>query len=405
MLDRPEGAADGWQAFLAGGSGGGPAAEALRARVMPDDPALCIFTSGTTGVPKGVLLSHRAILATESRVGDVMELGPAARVLYAPPLASVFGCCNALTASWTHGASLVLLETFDAGDSLATIARDRCTALYGVPTMFLMQLEHPDLARTDRSSLRTGIVGGAPASRELVTAIVETLGVRGLISGYGLSETCAVVTLTRIGDPPAVVSETVGRPLPDVAVRIAERAEGRVLGPDEDGEIQVKGCNLMLGYLDRPEATAAAFTADGWLRTGDIGRLDAAGNLRITGRSSDMYLVGGFNVYPAEVEALLASHPAVAEACVVGVPDRRLGEVGCAFLRLRPGAEADAEELAAFCGGRIARHKVPRYLTFLDELPMTPLGKLHRQRLRAMGAALASETNSPGITARPGGKQ
>jgi len=406
VLDRGPAGSDAWGAFLAAGRGGEPAAAALRAQVQPDDPALCIFTSGTTGTPKGVLLSHRAILATESRVGDVLQLGPEDRVLYAPPLASVFGCCNALTASWTHGAALVLLETFDAAQSLATIARDRCTALYGVPTMFLMQLEHPDLEATDRSSLRTGIVGGAPASRQLVTAIRERLGVHGLVSGYGLSETCAVVTLTRIGDPPEVVSDTVGRPLPDVEVRIFEPEEKRVLAAGEDGEIQVRGCNVMLGYLDQPEATAKALTDDGWLRTGDIGRLDEAGNLKITGRSSDMYLVGGFNVYPVEVENLLATHPAVAEACVVGVPDRRLGEVGLAFVRLGADTEASEQELIAYCSGRIARHKVPRKVIFLEALPMTPLGKLHRQRLREMGAAQtnASEANSPGTNPDPGGK-
>ncbi len=383
----------GWDGFLAGAEAVAEARlDAAAAAVGPDDPAICIFTSGTTGAPKGAMLSHRAILTTERSVGDAMGLRPGDRVLYGAPLPSVFGCCNALVASWTHDACLVLLATFDAADALATIEREGCTAIYGVPTMFLMLLDHPDFAPQRTRTLRAGIVGGAPCTPGLARAVIEDLGVRDLVSGYGMSETCAVITLTRVGDPPSVVVETVGRPLPGVELRIVDAAERDALVPAAVGEICVRGSNLMLGYLDAaPDGGADGGAGggglvrpfhDGWFRTGDLGTVGDDGNLRITGRVSDMILVGGFNVYPAEIERLLGGHPAVLQAHVVGAPDPRMGERPVAFVQFRAGQRATPAELAGFCAGRIAKYKVPAAFVVVEDFPMTPLGKVRKVELR-----------------------
>lgn len=370
-----------WETFLAGADTISDAElEVAISAVQPDDPVICIFTSGTTGAPKGAMLSHRAILTTELTVGDIMGIRADDRVLYSAPLPSVFGCCNALVATWSHDACLVVLPTFEAGDALATIERDRCSVIYGVPTMFLMLLEHPDFRPERTRTLRGGIIGGAPCAPSLVDAIVGRLGARELVSGYGMSETCAVITLTRIGDPPSAVAQTVGRPLPGVEIRIVEPTDGDLIAAEE-GEICVRGSNLMLGYFRAGEALQRPFV-DGWFRTGDLGTINGDGNLRITGRRSDMILVGGFNVYPVEIELLLARHPAVSQAYIVGVPDARMGERPVAFVQLAPQAQATAEELSAFCADHVAKYKVPARFVFVDAFPMTPLGKVQKFELR-----------------------
>lgn len=353
------------------------------AQVEPDDPAVCIFTSGTTGVPKGAMLSHAAILSTERSVGEIMRIAPDERVMYGAPLPSVFGCCNALVASWIHDACLVVLPTFEAGDALATIERERCNVIYGVPTMYLMLLNHPEFKPSRTASLRSGIVGGAPCPPQLADAIISQLGVRDLVSGYGMSETCAVITITRIGDPVEIVTGTVGRPLPGVEVRICDPASPAVLAPETDGEICVRGSNLMLGYFGGRDGLTKPFT-DGWFRTGDLGVLGRDGNVRITGRVSDMILVGGFNVYPVEIEALLASHPDVVQAHVVGIDDERMGELPVAFVEVRTEARLDPNDLTRFCIDRIAKYKVPTRFFFVDSFPMTPLGKIQKFELKKL---------------------
>jgi fatty-acyl-CoA synthase len=353
------------------------------ARVEPDDPAVCIFTSGTTGVPKGAMLSHAAILSTERSVGGIMRISPEERVLYGAPLPSVFGCCNALVASWIHDACLVVMPTFEAGDALATIERERCNVIYGVPTMYLMLLNHPEFRPARTASLRTGIVGGAPCPPQLANAIIGQLGVRDLLSGYGMSETCAVITLTRIGDPVETVTGTVGRPLPGVEVRICDPASSAVLAPDTDGEICVRGSNVMLGYFGGRDGLTKPFS-EGWFRTGDLGVLGRDGNVRITGRVSDMILVGGFNVYPVEIEALLAGHPDVVQAHVVGIDDERMGELPVAFVQLRTEARPDPDDLTRFCAERIAKYKIPARFHFVEEFPMTPLGKVQKFELKKL---------------------
>lgn len=375
----------GWEEFLELADTVPPAMvrEAIAA-VQPEDPGFCIYTGGTTGRPKGALLTQAAAVTTECEVGAIAAMSPDDRVLYGAPLTSVFGCCNALLASWTHGACLVLLETFDAAASLEAIERDRCTVIYGVPTMFIMQLEHPRLAVTDCSSLRTGLIGGAPSPPDLVRAVRERMHVRDLLSGYGMTETCAVSTIARIGDPPEVIAETVGRPLPGIEVKIVDpQTAGQVPGGGE-GEICVRGYNVMREYFKNPAETARALDAAGWLHTGDVGRLRADGNLVITGRTTDMFITGGFNVHPAEVESVLFAHPAVKQAYVVGVPDHRMGEVGAAFVELKEGMTTTGAELAAFCRDTIAGYKVPKEFRFITDLPMTPLGKVQKFRLREL---------------------
>lgn len=359
------------------------------AALRSEDGAICIFTSGTTGVPKGALLSHGAIMRTERDVGDIMGIRARDRVLYGPPMASVFGCCNALVASWTHDACLVLLPTFEAGVALDAIEREGCNIAYGVPTMYLMMLGHPEFRPERTRSLRGGIVGGAPCSPQLADAIIGRLGMRDLVSGYGMSETCAVISATRIGDPVWLVTTSVGRPIPGCEIEIRDPASIAVRAVGQEGEICVRGSNLMLGYSG-PDGLVRSFDAAGWFRTGDLGELAPDGNLRITGRVSDMILVGGFNVYPVEVENLLAGHPAVAQAHVVGIQDERLGECAIAFVQLS--APASPSDLAEFCDGKIAKYKIPASFHVVDAFPMTPLGKVQKFELKKIAEQLRRTT-------------
>jgi len=378
-----------WETFLEdAGTVTDAQLDSASAAVRPEDPAICIFTSGTTGVPKGAMLSHAAILSTEYNVGEIMRVAPGERVLYGAPLPSVFGCCNALVASWTHGACLVVLPTFDAADALGVIERERCNVIYGVPTMYLMLLNDPKFTPERTASLRSGIVGGAPCPPPLADAIIGQLGVRELVSGYGMSETCAVITITRIGDPVEMVTGTVGRPLPGVEVRICDPASPRILPAETEGEICVRGSNVMLGYFAGQDEVTKPFE-DGWFRTGDLGLLRSDGNVRITGRVSDMILVGGFNVYPAEIEALLAGHPDVVQAHVVGIADERMGELPVAFVQLRDSGPEPAAALTQFCAERIAKYKVPKRFFFVESFPMTPLGKVQKFELKKMAAQAA----------------
>lgn len=391
-----------WQDLLTSGAGiSERELDAAVAAVQPADPAMCIFTSGTTGMPKGALLAHGSILGTERSVAEILRLAPADRVLYGAPLASVFGCCNALMASWTAGARLVVPSVFDAGDVLATIERERCTVIYGVPTMFHMLLEHPAFDPSRTASLRTGIVGGAPCPPSLATAVRERLGVRDLTSGYGMSETCAIATMTRPGDPMERVTGSVGRPLPGVGVKITD-GTGAEMPAESEGEICLRGSNLMLGYFNAKDGLAKPFDGDGWFRSGDAGALAADGNLRITGRVSDMILVGGFNVYPAEVESVLAEHESVVQAYVVGIPDERLGERPVAFVQPRMPDSGNVEEaLIGHCAQQLARYKVPVRIFFVTDFPMTPLGKVQKFVLRQMAIAwLAQPAEAPSSAAR-----
>lgn len=349
----------------------------------PEEPLLLLYTSGTTGFPKGALLSHRNVVYNAFHMGARQRFTPADRLLCAPPLFHVFGCVNAVVGVLAHGGSLVIQEVFEPGESLALLARHACTAVYGTATMFRMLLEHPALERTDRRSLRTGMIGSMPVPDVVMRGVVERLAAPEIVNSYGQTE-ASVSLLTEAGAGLEVLLTGVGPPIPGVEVKLVDPVSGGPVAPGQDGEVCVRGPHVMLGYYQMPERTAEALDSQGWLHSGDLGREVGDGLYRITGRLKDMYIQGGLKVFPAEVENVLYQHPAVLQAAVVGVPEPRLGEVGHAFVLPRPGAEPDAEGLLAFVRERLAGYKVPRGLTFLEEFPVTANGKVQKFRLREL---------------------
>jgi fatty-acyl-CoA synthase len=371
-----------------------------RPAVHPQDPLLLLYTSGTTGVPKGALLSHRNVLYDAYHMGLRQRFTPEDRLLLAPPLFHVFGCVNGVVGVLAHGASLVVQEVFEPGESLALLERHRCTAIYSTATMFQMLLEHPDLSRRDRRWLRTGMIGSMPVPDVVMRGIVERLGAPEIVNSYGQTE-ASVSLLTEAGAGLRVLLRGVGPPIPGVEVRLVDPRTARAVRPGEEGEICVRGPHVMLRYHAMPEKTAEAIDPQGWLHSGDLGREVGDGLYRITGRLKDMYIHGGLKVYPAEVENVLYQHPAVLQAAVVGVPHPRLGEVGQAFVQLRPGATADAEALVGFVHARLAAYKVPRGVTFVEEFPLTANGKVQKFRLREM-ASPAPPVGEPAAGGGPG---
>ena len=349
-----------------------PAAEA-RGRagaVRPTDVSDIMFTSGTTGRSKGAMTSHERSLAVARAWADCGKLTGADRYLVVNPFFHTFGFKAGLLACLVSGATVVPQAVFDAGQAMRLVEAMRITVFPGPPTIYATILDHPERAARDLSSLRLAVTGAADVPVALVERMQDELGFEAVLTAYGLTE-AVVATMCRPGDAPETVARTSGRAAAGFEVRIAD-----------GGEILLRGPNLMLGYLDDPEATQAAVDSGGWLHTGDAGRLDAAGYLTITGRIKDMYICGGFNVYPAEVEQVLARLDGVAEAAVVGVPDPRLGEVGRAFIVGRPGHVLDAADVLAFCRERLANYKVPRQVEFRDALPRNPSGKVLKRLLR-----------------------
>ncbi|MGB6581319.1 MAG: AMP-binding protein, partial [Streptosporangiaceae bacterium] len=340
------------------------------AAVRPDDVSDIMFTSGTTGRSKGAMTSHERSLAVARAWADCGLLSPGDRYLVVNPFFHTFGFKAGLLACLVSGATLVPQAVFDAGQAMRLVEAERITVLPGAPTIYQMILDHPERGGRDLSSLRLAVTGAADVPVTLVERMRRELSFETVLTAYGLTE-AVVATMCRPGDPAETVARTSGRAAADFEVRIAD-----------GGEILLRGPNLMLGYLDDLEATKAAIDADGWLHTGDAGRLDAAGYLTITGRIKDMYICGGFNVYPAEVEQVLARLDGVAESAVVGAPDRRLGEVGLAFVVRRPGHVLEAADVLAFCRERLANYKVPWRVEFRDALPRNPSGKVLKRALR-----------------------
>ena len=358
-----------WDAFLQAGS----LAEARRRAeaVQPGDVSDIMFTSGTTGRSKGAMTSHERSLGVARAWAQCAGLGPGDRYLVVNPFFHTFGFKAGILACLVSGAALVPQAVFDAGEAMRLAEAERITVLPGAPTIYQMILDHPERAARDLSSLRLAVTGAADVPVALVERMRRELSFETVLTAYGLTE-AVVATMCRPGDPPEVVSATSGRAAAGFDVKI-----GR------SDEILLRGPNLMLGYLDDPEATAAAIDGDGWLHTGDAGRLDEAGYLTITGRLKDMYICGGFNVYPAEVEQMLARLDGVAESAVVGVAEPRLGEVGKAFVVARPGFALAEEDVLAFCRERLANYKVPRRVEFRDALPRNPSGKVLKRQLMA----------------------
>jgi len=377
----PAGAEE-WTAFLAAGEGVDDGEVDGRAgAVGPGDLSDIIFTSGTTGAPKGAMLTHGASVRTYRAWADLVGLRAGDRYLVVYPFFHTAGLKSGILACVLKGAVVHPHPVFDVPSVMATVARERISMLPGPPTVFQSILEHPDLASFDLSSLRLSVTGAAVVPVETVRRMREELKFETVVTGYGLTETTGTVSMCRHDDPPEVIAGSVGRPLPGVEVRVVDDA-GDDLPIEAPGEILVRGFNVMKGYFADPPATAAAIDPAGWLRTGDIGLVDGAGNLHITDRKKDMYIVGGFNAYPAEIEAALLGHPAVAQVAVVGVPDDRLGEVGVAFVIPKSGRHVDPDEVVAWSRERMANFKVPRQVVVVDSLPLNPSGKVMKFRLR-----------------------
>lgn len=360
-----------WPSLLAAGAQVPPAQLAVaRAAVGPEDLLALLYTTGTTAAPKGVLLSHGSALPHCFHSGECLALTAADRLCFAIPLFGTWGCLNTLLSALSHGTTIVLLETFEPRAVLEMLARERCTVLHGVDAMFRTLLAQPDLDHYDRSALRTGIVAMmAGANPGFVREIIEQLGIPGLIQAYGMTEAHAGILMGRVTDPLEHRLDSVGRPAPGVEVRLVDPDTDQELAAGEAGELRVRGPNVMRGYLDDPEGTAAAFDAGGWLRTGDLFERDAEGFYRFRGRLKDLLKPGGFSVAPREIEEVLLQDPRVREAYVVGVPDSRLGEVPMAFVIPAAGVRPSAEELLALCRARLANFKVPRYVRLVTDVP------------------------------------
>ncbi|MEU1511405.1 FadD3 family acyl-CoA ligase [Streptomyces sp. NPDC005811] len=380
-LPGPRGAAGlDWEEFLAlGGTADVAAAHAAIDRLGPDDVADVMFTSGTTGHPKGVILTHGQSLRAYGWMSEEYTFRASDTFLVVPPFFHCFGYKAGWLASFLHGVTVVPLPVFDAGRALEIIERERVSVLLGPPTIFHDLLDHPDRAARDLSSLRVSMTGGTTIPESLIRAMRKDLGFDLVLSAYGLTESTALVTSTRPGDGEETVARTTGRPIPGVEVRIAAGEAGA----DGVGEVLVRGFNVTRGYWDDPAATAEAVDADGWLHTGDIGRLDRDGNLSIVDRKKEMYIVGGFNAYPAEIEKLLLGYGPVAQVAVVGVPDERLGEVGCAFVVPRAGAAVTEADVVAWAREHMANFKVPRHVRFVASLPRNASQKVLKHELRA----------------------
>jgi acyl-CoA synthetase (AMP-forming)/AMP-acid ligase II len=348
--------------------------------VRADDVADLLFTSGTTGAPKGVPMTHAQTLRQISHLPPISGLVRGDRYLIVNPFFHMFGYKAGCLICLMQGATILPKAVFDVGDVLRTVAAEAVTVLPGPPTVYQSILDHPERERFDLSSLRAASTGAADIPTELIRRLREDLPFRSISTGYGLTE-AGSLTSTGPGDDFATIATTVGRPLPGVEVRIADAA-GAEQPPGEPGEVLARGSGVMHGYLDDPEETARAIDSEGWLHTGDLGVMDARGYLRIVGRKKDMFIVGGFNAYPAEIENLLMAHPAVSRAAVVGMPDRRLGEVGMAFVVAVPGSELQPGALIEWARGQMANYKVPRAVEIVDALPVNAAGKVEKERLR-----------------------
>ncbi len=375
-----------WDEFLAAGKADDRDEMTRRqAELKPDDPINIQYTSGTTGFPKGATLSHRNIVNNGYFVGQLCGYTPKDRVCIPVPFYHCFGMVMGNLGAVTNGATMVIpAPGFDPAATLRAVASERCTSLYGVPTMFIAELNDPDFDTYDLSSLRTGIMAGSPCPVEVMKQVVGRMGMTEVTICYGMTETSPVSTQTRADDSLDRRVSTVGRVHPHVEVKIVNSATGETLPRGEPGELCTRGYSVMLGYWNEPQKTAEAIDADGWMHTGDLGIMDDKGYLNITGRIKDMVIRGGENVYPREIEEFLYTHPDVLDAQVVGVPDARYGEELCAWIKIRSGAQPlTAEAVRAFASGKLAHYKIPKYVLIVDEFPMTVTGKIRKVEMRA----------------------
>jgi len=347
-----------------------------------DDPINIQFTSGTTGFPKGATLTHHNILNNGYFVGEGLKLTPDDRLCIPVPLYHCFGMVMGNLGCLTHGATMIYpSEAFDPLATLQALHDEKCTALYGVPTMFIAQLDHPRFAEFNLGSLRTGIMAGSPCPIEVMKRVQERMNMHEVTIAYGMTETSPVSTQCATDDPLELRVSTVGRVLPHIEIKIVD-AEGRIVPRGATGEFCTRGYSVMRGYWDDAAKTGEAIDAGGWMHTGDLATMDDNGYVNIVGRLKDMVIRGGENVYPREIEEFLYRHPKVQDVQVIGVPDKRFGEEVCAWIKLRVGEAATAEEIRAFCQGQIAHYKIPRYIEFVTEFPMTITGKIQKFVMR-----------------------
>ncbi len=369
---------DAWSNLLASQPG-------LAAESTLDDVVNIQYTSGTTGSPKGVLLTHRNLVNNGFLIARTLGYTERDRICLPVPLSHCFGNVIGTMAALASGAAIILPNwCFDAGATLAAIEAERATSLYGVPTMFIAELSHPEFSRFDVTSLRTGIMAGAPCPVELMRRVISDLHCPELTIAYGLTETSPVITMSEVDDELERRVCTAGKVMPCTEIKVVSTANGETVETGEQGEICTRGYMMMKGYDDEPEATARAIDRDGWFRTGDLGVMREDGYIRVTGRAKDMIIRGGENIYPREIEEFLYTHPKIAEIHVTGLPDERLGEIVLAWVRLKAGETASVEEIREFCRDRIAHFKIPQRVRFVDSFPTTLSGKIQKFRIREM---------------------
>ncbi len=370
--------------ILLGSQLGDQALREAEAGVSCHDVVNMQYTSGTTGFPKGVMLTHFNILNNGNATASCMNFSADERLCVCVPLFHCFGCVLALCSVITQGATMVMVENFDPLTVLASVQKEKCTALHGVPTMFISELNHPMFSLFDLTSLRTGIMAGSLCPIETMKNVMEKMNMKELIIVYGLTESSPGMTATRVTDSPEIRSTTVGKAYPSVEVKVADPETGLELTPGVQGELCCRGYNVMNGYYKNEEATANAIDAEGWLHSGDLGVMDENGYFKVTGRIKDLIIRGGENIYPREIENYLYTHPEIEAVEIAGVASEKYGEEVGAFIRRKAGSQLTEEDVVDFCRGKIARFKIPRYIFFVNEFPMTASGKIQKYKLREM---------------------
>jgi fatty-acyl-CoA synthase len=359
-----------------------------QAELDPHDVVNMQYTSGTTGFPKGVQLTHYNIVNNGYWIGANQKFTAGDRLCLTVPLFHCFGCVLGVMAAVNHGVTMVILEDFVPLEVMAAIDQERCTAVYGVPTMYIAILDHPLFTRFDYSSLRTGIMAGSPCPVEVMKRVIDKMNMREITICYGLTESSPVMSQTVVGDSLKHMTETVGRAMPEVEVRVVDPETGEECPPGVVGEVCCRGYLVMKGYYNNEAATKSAIDKDGWLHSGDLGVMDEDGYLTITGRLKDMIIRGGENIYPREIEEFLYSMDGVLDVQVAGVPSKRFGEECGAFVIRKGDTDIEAEDVIDYCRGKISRYKIPKYVTFVDAYPMTASGKIQKYKLRDMAAEL-----------------
>ncbi|MBZ5200949.1 AMP-binding protein [Planomicrobium chinense] len=358
----------------------------------PDDVINIQYTSGTTGFPKGVMLTHRNVVNNGKLIGDTMNLSELDRLCIPVPFFHCFGCVLGTMAAVTHSTTMVIAEQFEPKRVLQMVQDEKCTGLHGVPTMFIAELNHPDFGSFDTSTLRTGIMAGSPCPIEVMKKVINDMGASEITIAYGQTESSPVITQTRADDDIEKRVSTVGKPHAEVEVKIVDPVTNEQVPAGVPGELCTRGYHVMKGYYKNEEATRNAIDEEGWLHTGDIAVEDEDGYIAITGRIKDMVIRGGENIYPREIEEFLYQHPSIQDVQVVGVPDPKYGEELMAWVILKEGQKLSSEELREYCQGKISRHKIPRYIEFTKEYPMTASGKIQKFKLREMSAERTEKT-------------